>query len=93
MDVVCTGHNANDLLEFSGFLNDGDSYTNQEFYDFIHPWTNDLPYTYDTWDFDYCADQGFSFTATSSLPSNNIPGNLPNNNVPSNTIPNNNVIK
>ena len=56
----------------------------KDFYNFIHPWSDDLPYTYDAWDFDYCADQGFSFTATSStnIPgnTNNIPGN--NNNIP-----------
>lgn len=73
MDVVCTGHNANDVLEFSGFLNEGDSYTNQEFYDFIHPWNDDLPYTYDTWDFDYCSDVGYPFTGSSSS-SSSLPG-------------------
>ena len=93
MDVICEGHNEDDVLEFSNFLNEDEEYTNKDFYDFIHPWSDDVPYTYDTWDFDYCADQGFSFTATSSIPSNNVPGNLPNNNLPSNTVPNNNMIK
>lgn len=83
MDVICDGHNEDDVLEFSNFLNEDEEYTNKDFYDFIHPWSDDLPYTYDTWDFDYCADQGFSFTATSGLPVN-IPGNVPGNN-PSNT--------
>ena len=89
MDIICDGHNEDDVLEFSNFLNEYEEYTNKDFYDFIHPWSDDLPYTYDTWDFDYCADQGFSFTATSSstgLPANNIPGNVPiSNNNPSNT--------
>ena len=93
MDVICEGHNEDDVLEFSNFLNEDEEYTNKDFYDFIHPWSDDVPYTYDTWDFDYCADQGFSFTATSSIPSNNVPGNLPNNNLPSNTVPNSNMIK
>ena len=93
MDVICEGHNEDDVLEFSNFLNEDEEYTNKDFYDFIHPWSEDLPYTYDTWDFDYCGDQGFSFTATSSIPSNNVPGNLPNNNLPSNTVPNSNMIK
>ena len=84
MDVICDGHNEDDVLEFSNFLNEYEEYTNKDFYDFIHPWSDDLPYTYDTWDFDYCADQGFSFTATSGLPANNIQGNVPGNN-PSNT--------
>ena len=74
LDTICSGHLANDVLEFSGFLNTGDTYTNQEFYDFIHPWTNDLPYTYDTWDFDYCAEQGYSFTDTTSSSMN--PGTM-----------------
>jgi hypothetical protein len=88
MDVICDGHNEDDVLEFSNFLNEDEEYTNKDFYDFIHPWSQDLPYTYDTWDFDYCAYQGFSFTATSStsgLPANNIPGNVPISNNPSNT--------
>jgi hypothetical protein len=88
MDVICDGHNEEDVLEFSNFLNEDEEYTNKDFYDFIHPWSQDLPYTYDTWDFDYCGDQGFSFTGTSStsgLPANNIPGNVPISNNPSNT--------
>ena len=98
MDVICDGHNEDDVLEFSNFLNEYEEYTNKDFYDFIHPWSEYLPYTYDTWDFDYCGDQGFSFTATSSIPSNNVPGNLPNNNIPNNnipgnTVPNSNMIK
>jgi len=84
MNVICDGHNEDDVLEFTNFLNEDEEYTNKDFYNFIHPWSDDLPYTYDTWDFDYCADQGFSFTATSStnIPgnTNNIPGN--NNNIP-----------
>jgi hypothetical protein len=57
LDVTCDGHNENDVLEFSGFLSSSDAYTNQEFYDFMHPWSDDLPYTYDTFDYDYCDDQ------------------------------------
>jgi hypothetical protein len=64
LDVICSGHNADDVLEFSNFLGEEETYTNQEFYDFIHPWTNDLPYTYDTWDFDYCEEQGYSFSGS-----------------------------
>ena len=73
MDVICSGHNEDDVLEFGGFISDDDQYTNGEFYDFIHPWSDDLPYTYDTWDFDYCADVGYSFTGESSLPIPNSP--------------------
>ena len=57
LDVTCDGHNENDVMEFAGFLNADDSYTNIEFYDFMHPWSDDLPYTYDTFDYDYCDDQ------------------------------------
>jgi len=63
MDVVCFGHNENDLLEFSDFLGTGDAYTNVEFFNFMHPWTDDLPYTYDTFDYDYCDEQGYPFVA------------------------------
>lgn len=67
LDVICFGHNANDLMEFSGFLSDSDAYTNTEFWDFIHPWNDDLPYLYDTYDYDYCDEQGYSFTAEVTL--------------------------
>jgi hypothetical protein len=80
LDVICDGHNEDDVLEFSNFLDLDDEYTNADFYEFIHPWSEDLPYTYDTWDFDYCADAGFSFTATSSATNPGAPNNnqLPN---------------
>jgi len=82
LDVICSGHNDDDVLEFSNFLGEEESYTNQEFYDFIHPWTNDLPYTYDTWDFDYCEEQGYSFTSSESSmdkpTENGLPGDTGN---------------
>lgn len=80
LDVICDGHNEDDVLEFSNFLNTNEEYTNADFYEFIHPWSDDLPYTYDTWDFDYCAEQGFPFTSTT----NEQPNELPNDKNPSN---------
>jgi hypothetical protein len=74
LDVICSGHNADDVLEFSNFLGEEETYTNQEFYNFIHPWNNDLPYTYDTWDFDYCEEQGYSFSGESSMLPLILPG-------------------
>jgi hypothetical protein len=61
LDVICPGHNEDDLLEFGDFLNRGETYTNKELYAFIHPANDDLPYTYDTFDFDYCAEVGYDF--------------------------------
>ena len=84
LNKICDGHNADDILEFSGFISDNDEYTNQEFYDFIHPWTEELPYTYDSWNFDYCAEQGYSFTSDDTqtnmipgIPDNSLPGIVP----------------
>lgn len=57
----CEGHNANDVMEFSNFLGQGESYTNTDFYTFSHPWNDDLPYVYDTYGFDYCEDEGYVF--------------------------------
>jgi len=54
--VVCPGHGRNDELEWSNFTGDGETYTNWEMYEFINPWNDDLPYTYDAFDFDYCDD-------------------------------------
>jgi len=61
LDVVCPGHNELDVLEFEDFLNKGETYTNGDMYAFIHPANDDLPYVYDTFDYDYCAEAGFDF--------------------------------
>lgn len=57
----CSGHEENDILEFSNFLNKGETYTNADFYTFLHPWNEELPYVYDTYDFDYCIEEGYDF--------------------------------
>lgn len=54
--AICPGHNENDVLEFTNFQGQGETYTNAELYKFIHPWNDDLPYTYDAFDYDYCYD-------------------------------------
>jgi len=51
---ICPGHNADDVLEWQNITGKGETYTNSEMYDFINPWNDDLPYTYDTFSFDYC---------------------------------------
>lgn len=59
---LCYGHGENDSLPFSNFLGAGDTYSNKQFYDFIHPWNDDLPYVFDNYKFDYCsyyADKSF----------------------------------
>jgi hypothetical protein len=57
----CSGHNSYDVLPFSNFLDAGETYTNAQFYEFMHPWSDDLPYVYDSLDFNYCADHGEAF--------------------------------
>ena len=66
-NTSCYGHGQNDILDFSNFLGRGETYTNNEFYEFMHPWNEELPYTYDTFDFDYCADQGVDITDADTL--------------------------
>ena len=58
---ICSGHYEDDVLEFGNFLDEDEQYTNWEMYTFIHPWTEDLPYIYDTYDFDYCEEEGVYF--------------------------------
>jgi hypothetical protein len=65
--IICDGHNAGDALNFGDFLGQGETYTNAEFLAFIHPWSADLPYTYDTFDFDYCAAAGYPFSAYKTM--------------------------
>lgn len=64
--ATCVGHSEDDVLEFSNFLNRGETYTNVEFYTFLHPNNLELPYVYDTYDFDYCSTYGYDFLDESS---------------------------
>jgi len=63
LGITCHGHGANDLLEFGDFIDKGETYTNMEFYKFINPWNAELPYTYDSFDYDFCTDEGYTFIA------------------------------
>jgi hypothetical protein len=69
-DAACVGHGENDVLEFTNFLGTGDTYTNVEFYKFINPWEETLPYIYDRYDYEYCAESGVDFLSseTSATP-------------------------
>jgi hypothetical protein len=55
-NFTCSGHAADDTMSFSNFLGKDETYTNRDFYDFIHPWNDDLPYVFESLDFDYCID-------------------------------------
>jgi hypothetical protein len=54
------------LLEFSDFQGRGESYSNADMFAFLHPYNESLPYLYDTYDFDYCADAGYVFDENAS---------------------------
>ena len=45
---TCPGHKADDLLPNGNFLNQGERYTNEEFYTFTYPSNDDIPYVYDS---------------------------------------------
>lgn len=48
---ICPGHKGSDILPFSGIkdLSSSDeSWTNLEFYEYIHPDNEDIPYVYDS---------------------------------------------
>ena len=55
-EIFCDGQNEDDLLEFSGFVEADETYTNKDMYAFIHPQNDYLPYVYDTYDFSYCGE-------------------------------------
>jgi len=52
----CSGHGEDDTMAFSNFLGMSETYTNSKLYDFADPWNDDLPYTYDSFGYDYCND-------------------------------------
>jgi len=59
---ACSGHDLDDELELT-FINtlEGRTFTNGEFYDFMHPFNEELPYMYDNYDYDHCLEQGYDF--------------------------------
>lgn len=66
----CPGHGANDTIPFRDFLDRDETYTNQEFYDFMYPFNPELPYMYDNFLWEHCEAQGYNFTAPTSNKSN-----------------------
>ena len=58
---TCEGHNADDVIPFdlhaiSKALSE--KTTNQEFYTWLDPLNDDIPYVYDTFEYNHCAEQG-----------------------------------
>ena len=63
----CSGHHSDDVIPFQvKALKDGNYtsmlFTNEDLYSVSHPDTYQLNYIYDTFEWDHCDDQGFSFT-------------------------------
>lgn len=56
--MLCDGHHEYDVLPFNKFKADKSDllYTNALMYRFIHPFSEDLPYVYDNYRWDHCAD-------------------------------------
>ena len=59
MFASCPGHNEYDVIEWTNFINRGETYTNDDFFRFIHPWNEELPYVFDSYDFQYCVNEGY----------------------------------
>ncbi|CAM9656131.1 unnamed protein product [Scytosiphon promiscuus] len=56
---ICGGHNREDTLPFEVMINgEAMKMTNQQWYDFIYPDNDDLPYLYDRFSWDHCAADG-----------------------------------
>ena len=39
---ACNGHGENDVMEFTNFKGKEETYTNKDFYKFMHPWNEEL---------------------------------------------------
>lgn len=61
MGLPCEGHGEFDALRLFEIEKEFGEFTNRGFYEFMRPWNDDLPYLYDSYDFDYCDGQGFGF--------------------------------
>lgn len=59
---TCPGHKADDLLPMGNFLDQNETYSNQDFFDFTSPQNSDLPYIYDNFDsWPACTEQNITW--------------------------------
>ena len=64
---TCSGHRADDLLPWGDFLDEGETYTNYGFYEFMSPENDDFPYVYDSLtEWPGCEAQGIYFGQSGS---------------------------
>ena len=56
--MTCDGPHSFDILPFSKFIGTDLSYTNAQFYEFLHPHNDDLPYVYDNFLWSHCSNAG-----------------------------------
>merc|ERR1712070_123722 len=59
----CKGHGEDDLLPGGDFLDRGETYTNAQFYEFMNPYNEELPYLYDNFDWVYCDETGYRMSS------------------------------
>jgi len=57
----CYGHAAHDLIPQTDLIPGRSTFTNQEFYDFMDPRNQDIPYVYDNFKAEHCSAQGYTF--------------------------------
>lgn len=60
---TCPGHRLHDAIPFGDFLDDGETYTNSQFWDLMQPTNEKLPYTYDTFEYPWCTKSGYDWSA------------------------------
>jgi hypothetical protein len=67
---TCPGHGADDLLPFEGFATGDEAgvfFTNRQMYDFLSPFSEDLPYVYDNFAWEHCDKEGYTFGAQEAI--------------------------
>ena len=74
---LCEGHGETDVLPFTNFLGKGETYTNKEFYQFLHPNNDQLPYVYDSMEWSHCDDMGVSMDVSIPMAMNSGQGPPP----------------
>jgi hypothetical protein len=65
----CEGHHESDALVFGAV--DGNDFTNAEYYEYLNPKSNNLPYVYDNFKWDHCKDLGYDIYGLIAYPDEN----------------------
>ena len=74
--MLCYGHGENDIVDYIYEVPSSEetllTFTNMEFFNWIHPMNDFLPYVFDTYQFSYCNDENGGYVGSDNHPTDEV---------------------